>query len=118
MDDWTLPADRSAAAAARWHVAEALADWPSSDDAVLVASELVTNAVDHGRPPVRLRVVRTDAAAVIEVTDAGHGTPEPRSAGAHEARGRGLSLVASLARDWGWEDTADGVRVWALLPRP
>jgi anti-sigma regulatory factor (Ser/Thr protein kinase) len=72
------------------------------EDAVLVVSELVTNAVLHGVAPIRLRAAVSDGVLRGEVVDDGAGFEyEARARGVDELSGRGLSIVASLARRWG-----------------
>ncbi|MFD4554868.1 ATP-binding protein [Streptomyces sp. NPDC058469] len=88
-----------------------------TDDATLVVSELVTNAVKHGKGrPVGLRVRRFADELRIEVTD---GTPTParlRSAGVADENGRGLLLVAAVAQEWGV--SPDGTMTWCSLAIP
>lgn len=87
------------------------------DDATLVVSELVTNAVKHGKGrPVRLRVRRFADELRIEVTD-GTSTPARlRSAGLADENGRGLLLVAGVAKEWGV--SRDGTMTWCSLTIP
>ncbi|MET9967920.1 ATP-binding protein [Streptomyces sp. NPDC006356] len=88
-----------------------------TDDATLAVSELVTNAIKHSKgQPVGLRVRRSAYELRIEVTD---GTPTParlRSAGVADENGRGLFLVAALAKEWGV--SADGTMTWCSLAIP
>ncbi|GLW49659.1 hypothetical protein Stsp02_53200 [Streptomyces sp. NBRC 14336] len=88
-----------------------------SDDATLAVSELVTNAIKHGKgQPVGLRVRRSPYELRIEVTD---GTPSParlRSADVADENGRGLFLVAALARKWGV--SKDGRTTWCIFQIP
>jgi anti-sigma regulatory factor (Ser/Thr protein kinase) len=89
---------------------------PLAKEVVLVVSELVTNAIQHGHGDVGLRM-RYDAGELcIEVKD---GNPEPaelRSAGDEDESGRGLFLVAVLAKDWGVSD--DGTTTWCTFRVP
>jgi two-component sensor histidine kinase len=85
--------------------------------ALLLASELVTNAVLHGGPPRRM-VFRTDGTAFrLEVSDGGSGRPVvlPRQPGLEH--GRGMQLVAGLTDRWGVSThgpgAAGGKTVWA-----
>ena len=89
------------------------------EDALLVASELITNAVLHSgcRPAEELEVVAEliPEAVVIAVTDVGRSATAPSAEDrALGAGGLGLRLIHSLARRWGTEH-ASGRRVWAEL---
>ena len=85
------------------------------DTATLVASELATNALVHGRGRVELRLRLTRDRLVLESVDSGHHMPRRRRAGDDDEGGRGLHLVASLADRWGFRATDDGKVVWAEL---
>lgn len=95
--------------------------WPAADDAVLLVSELVTNAIQHShsaRPGGCLTVSAILAADCLRVEvedDGGPWQPQPPSDG---LRGRGLAIVAALAH-WGVTGDGDGSRtVWFELPCP
>lgn len=105
--------------AARDFVAKVLRSWGLTrhlDTACLLTSELVTNAVRHGRGPVELRVSRRGPETVIEVRDQGPGRVR-RSAGpaGDVETGRGLTIVERLADRWGVAPAADGKTVWFVL---
>jgi GAF domain-containing protein/anti-sigma regulatory factor (Ser/Thr protein kinase) len=103
--------------ARRW-VSEALTGTEAEmlvPDAELVVSELVTNALLHAGPPVTLRVEVTPPKVRIEVGDTSRVTPVRALARSDAMTGRGLALVAALARDWGVEPTAEGKVVWCEL---
>ncbi|MEU9287412.1 ATP-binding protein [Streptomyces sp. NPDC048275] len=120
-----LPAAPASVGMARRYVRESLGEWGASqewcDNAVLVTSELVTNALTHTaseRIVCRLRIA--DGLLHIEVEDQNRGwtLPERRQPEPDDQGGRGLLLVGVLSSDWGVRDSADGSRriVWAVLP--
>ena len=88
------------------------------DDLLLVVSELVTNAVRHGAPPVRLEVLADADAVHVAVGDGDPGLPRPREADAEAEGGRGMVLVELLAQEHGVEPQPPGKTVWASVPRP
>ncbi|MEU3889883.1 SpoIIE family protein phosphatase [Streptomyces sp. NPDC029041] len=114
---WDMDADPAAVARARSSAVRQLSSWGLGDldfVAELVVSELVTNAIRHGRPPIRLRLIR-DQSLLCEVSDAGGATPHLRRARASDEGGRGLLLVAQLAERWGTRHARQGKTVWAEL---
>ncbi|MFE2229756.1 SpoIIE family protein phosphatase [Streptomyces kronopolitis] len=112
---WELTSDPSVVAEARSLTADRLAAW-GLDGLVftfeLIVSELVTNAVRYGNGRIRLRLIRQDA-LFCEVSDASSSSPRMRHARTTDEGGRGLFLVAQLARRWGTRYTTDGKIVWA-----
>jgi len=112
------------------------------DDAVLILSELLSNACRHARPLEAVpdagerterseyqdghaedgRVVvgwelHSDGLLTVEVTDGGGPTRPRRGSPSLTARGgRGLGIVGQLASDWGVRDAPGEVTVWAVLP--
>ena len=90
-----------------------------ADDAELIISELVTNALLHGEPPVRVRVHAGEVVR-IEVRDTGRSAPIVLPRNTDAMTGRGLALVAALASSWGVDgDPTGGKVVWAeLSPEP
>jgi ribosomal protein S18 acetylase RimI-like enzyme/anti-sigma regulatory factor (Ser/Thr protein kinase) len=111
---WSLPAGPAVARAARGAVHEALAEDDVDVEVVaLCASELATNALLHGDPPIQLELSVADGFVRVAVHDAGSGTVSLREAGADPtAQGRGLSLVAAVSERWGVQPTAIGKTVW------
>lgn len=90
------------------------------DDVILVASELVTNALVHAAVSFDddLDVaweVRPDA-VTVEVHDGSPELPCPRTTTQTETSGRGLAIVAALADSWGVRSTDHGKQVWARVP--
>jgi len=115
----TLPATAGSSARAREAVAEAASAWGLSedvaDDAALVVTELVSNAVDHAAGPIGLTVTRTDSGLRIEVADTSSTPPQQRPIQVDSARGRGLIIVAALTSSWGTDQNGSGKVVWAEL---
>lgn len=97
------------------------------DDAVLILSELLSNACRHGRPLGHADVgdgdiraawrVNTAGGLTVEVTDGGGPTrPIPATPSVTAHGGRGLNIISALAQDWGVRDSAVGeVTVWVLV---
>lgn len=97
------------------------------DDAVLILSELLSNACRHGRPLLNhgghesgIRAgwhLDEDGLLTLEVTDGGGPTrPAPSSPSLTARGGRGLGIVSTLALEWGVRDRPGEVTVWAVLP--
>ncbi|MFE7929073.1 ATP-binding protein [Streptomyces sp. NPDC057456] len=97
------------------------------DDAVLILSELLSNACKHGRPLGDALAGDGDVRAawrvdpggrlVVEVTDGGGPTrPAPATPSVTAHGGRGLNIITALADDWGVRDDARGeVTVWVVV---
>ncbi|MFI7336804.1 SpoIIE family protein phosphatase [Streptomyces sp. NPDC050085] len=115
---WELTPEPSQVPHARALVRQQLEQWgllAVAYAAEVMVSELVTNAVRHaGGDRVRLRLVRSGT-LLCEVEDAEHALPALRGAGADDEFGRGLRVVAHLAREWGTSRTATGKTVWFEL---
>lgn len=122
---WSLPPETTSVAEARdlVHRTLVVSGVPEPRDTALIVSELVTNAVVHGGPPIRLtlRVERADEsewALVCEVSDRNPEPPRLRDRGLEAAGGRGLLLVHLLSESWGARPVGTGKTVWARLPLP
>lgn len=85
------------------------------DDAVLLVSELVTNSVLHGGPPVVVAVECDGEALQVRVRDGSPELPAPRDAAPTAENGRGLELVKTISSAWGVDPTADGKHVWFTI---
>jgi anti-sigma regulatory factor (Ser/Thr protein kinase) len=100
---WQIPADPAAVSDAREWATRQLTAWGLDDllfPTELIVSELVTNAIRHGRPPAELRLIRHHVLA-CEVTDSNSAQPRLSRARTTDEGGRGLFLVAQLAERWG-----------------
>ena len=90
---------------------------------VLLVSELVSNAVQHGGPhdslaTVGLEVETRSDRVRVEVADAGTGAPRPGDGAVEHPSGRGLLLVEALASRWGCEQLPVGKTVWFEISTP
>lgn len=88
----------------------------TADDAMLVLSELVTNAIVHAGAGCTLEVHQCDDRLRLDVRDRSREAPVPGAVRPSDVGGRGLQLVGAVSDAWGWEPTAGGKRVWAVVP--
>ncbi|NBM20020.1 SpoIIE family protein phosphatase [Streptomyces sp. GC420] len=112
-----------AAPRARAFASGVLASWRFPvelfDLGVLAASELVANSLQHGTPPMRLRLRRTDRRLIIEVTDGDDHLPSRRRAEPADETGRGISIIDTVASAWGSRRTPGGGKaVWCEFELP
>ena len=104
---------------ARLFAAAACTDWQLDalrDDAVIISSELVANAVLHAHTECRLTVQLDACGLTIAVQDYRPGRIRRPPVDATNLQGLGLFVVDRLSQSWGTSPTADGKKVWALLP--
>jgi PAS domain S-box-containing protein len=120
------PVGRSVAVA-RAFVRDTLHGWGFADvvdDAVVLTSELVTNAVIHAGTAADVRCLRYETAVRVEVADHYPEREVPVQGRGRQVRdtdnegGRGLLLCAALADRWGVEYTGAGKHVWFQLDLP
>jgi anti-sigma regulatory factor (Ser/Thr protein kinase) len=117
----TVPGRPEHVSAARRFVAQSIGDDPRADTALLLTSEVVTNAVLHSRSrlpggTVAVVVARNPAGMLVAVTDNGSDASVPlisHRAGAEH--GNGLLLVETLADMWGYQQNAVRTLVWFRL---
>jgi hypothetical protein len=109
-------------ASVRRAVRTVLTEWGVSegtDDALLVATELVQNVTQHTAGPGELRLALPQGVILIEVSDTDVQPPVQRAYDPHRLGGRGLVIVAAVARRWGYRPTSDAKRpgkvVWAEI---
>ncbi|WP_405526355.1 ATP-binding protein [Streptomyces avidinii] len=121
---WKLPHHPASAGTARRITSTVLDEWDVDDEtvdqALLVVSELVTNALEHALPPVALHLQRpgNDGDLRIEVGDGGPADHEGTwtTSCAPEEHGRGVSIIALLASAHGTRFLPHTVTYWAVLP--
>jgi anti-sigma regulatory factor (Ser/Thr protein kinase) len=117
----TLPAAEQSPGLARQAARDALRTWQLThlmDTAVLLISELVTNAVLHAKTDgseLELHLEVHGTWLRIEVHDADLRGPQPRTPAALDESGFGFVLVDAIADQWGVRETAAGKAVWAEL---
>ncbi|MFK0291904.1 SpoIIE family protein phosphatase [Streptomyces sp. NPDC090442] len=117
---WEVPFDPAAVAEMRSRISDKLAEWDLAEAVFameLVVSELITNAIRYGSPPVTARLLR-DRSLVCEVADGSNTSPHLRYAAITDEGGRGLFLVAQLTERWGTRYTPQGKVIWAEQPLP
>jgi len=91
-----------------------------TDDIVLLASEMATNAVRHGRGSkirdIGVRLVAAVAGLYLEVSDGSRRMPQPRTSRDSDVDGRGLLLLAQLGHRWGVTvNSGVGKHTWVLV---
>ncbi|GAA2910274.1 ATP-binding protein [Streptosporangium fragile] len=122
MAECLLPAAPASVRDARSLVRQELSLWGAHDlvdDCVLIISELVTNAVQHGGAACALRIRSSGGFVRGELFDPGAGAPRMCARDMDATGGRGLQIVDSLADDWGVaHPSAGGKVVWFVLALP
>ncbi|MEV0588517.1 ATP-binding protein [Nonomuraea sp. NPDC050310] len=116
-----LPFQADSVKTARDVTRSTLADWGFDelrDDAALVVSELVTNAVRYTRsdPGLTLLLMMSAPHVLLAVTDCSDEAPTPKEPDFCSENGRGLYIVETYSQRWGWDSlTGGGKAVWALF---
>jgi anti-sigma regulatory factor (Ser/Thr protein kinase) len=99
-----LPATESSVRVARKFAAGVLADWAiggeAAENAVLIVSELLTNAIVHGDPPIELRLHNAGDELTIDVDDGSSVMPRKLRPAPEDPHGRGVAIVSQLSRRW------------------
>ena len=114
----TLPQDVRAPGEARRFLQDAGCSEHATtvlEPAVLLVSEVVTNAVRHGGPPIVVEVDCDEVSLQVRVSDGSQALPVARSPRAEDEGGRGMLLLELLSDAWGVEPEADGKAVWFRL---
>ncbi|MFC4062571.1 ATP-binding protein [Planomonospora corallina] len=122
-----LPRQADSVKTARDVTRSTLDDWglsEFSDDAALVVSELVTNAVRYSlcppsqdeTAPITLMLLRIAPHVLLAVADPSDTPPTPKEPDFTSENGRGLYIVETYSRSWGWDHlNRGGKAVWALF---
>jgi anti-sigma regulatory factor (Ser/Thr protein kinase) len=114
-----MPMDDHAPGHARLFLAEAHCPAHNTsvlDEATLLVSELVTNALLHGAPPITLEIECDGSAGMqIRVSDGSGAQPAIGHPGVDDEHGRGVALVDMLSDAWGVDPTPNGKAVWFRL---
>jgi anti-sigma regulatory factor (Ser/Thr protein kinase) len=118
-----LPADARAPAVARTLVRTLARTWRLPDlaeDAQLIVSELVTNALRHAPGPgsLELEVIRRGRGLRIALVDGSAVRPLVRELSPQTPTGRGMAIVQAISAGWGADDHHGGKRVWVDLAAP
>ncbi|MFD9502869.1 SpoIIE family protein phosphatase [Streptomyces sp. NPDC060035] len=118
---WDLPAEPAAVATARAWARRQLAGWSLGEltfSTELIVSELATNAIRYGKPPLELRLISGPTLMTCEVSDSSLVAPHLRHAQATDEGGRGLFICAELAHRWGVRFTNRGKTIWTEQELP
>lgn len=112
--NWVFPAESGVVPDSRALLAERLEDVPPEalEVVLLLASELVTNAVQHGLGPVDVHAMWDAKGVHVEVGDQSPGRPVLKAVDPEALSGRGLILVDGLSSAWGVLGTTTGKVVW------
>ena len=118
MGDAFTVRDESDVSEARQYVFERC--WASGlrdrcDDAALLTSEVVTNAIRHAGGHITVRAERDGEHLVVQVLDASPNEPMVLGPDPWAVAGRGMSLVDAIAREWGVVPHPSGKVVWFRL---
>ncbi|WP_052845024.1 SpoIIE family protein phosphatase [Streptomyces sp. NRRL S-31] len=113
--EWDVPSDPAVVPSVRARCRETLRGWGLEETGFateLIVSELVTNAIRYGSPPVGVRLLY-GRCLICEVSDGSGTSPRLRRAATTDEGGRGLFLVAQCAQRWGTRYTTRGKVIWA-----
>ncbi|MFD5710913.1 SpoIIE family protein phosphatase [Streptomyces pharetrae] len=113
--EWSVPSNPAEVPSVRARCRATLRSWGLEGigfTTELILSELATNAIRYGLPPVNVRLLY-GRCLVCEVSDASSTSPRLRRATTTDEGGRGLFLVAQFAQRWGTRYTGRGKVIWA-----
>ncbi|WP_405139465.1 ATP-binding protein [Sphaerisporangium sp. NBC_01403] len=117
---WDIPRDPMILGDIRGMVRQTLTNWQLAgssdltDDIVLATTEVLSNAVLYGLPPIQLTLRVSGEMLSAEVTDHGAGRPERSPEDDDSEHGRGLTIVEALSDEWGIlpDRSGTGKTVW------
>ncbi len=116
---WTYPPIPTAATQARQRLAAQLNAWrigaSDAEPVLLIAYELTANAIEHACTPFELAVSFDGTAVVVEVQDESTLRPLLQPLNLRATRGRGLQMVAAMAKSWNCVQHRDGKTVRAVI---
>jgi anti-sigma regulatory factor (Ser/Thr protein kinase) len=114
-----MPTDEHAPRQARLFLAEAHCPAHNTgvlDEATLLVSELVTNALLHGAPPITMELECDGSEGMqVRVSDGSEARPALAHPDSEDEHGRGVALVDILSDAWGVDPTPNGKAVWFRL---
>jgi anti-sigma regulatory factor (Ser/Thr protein kinase) len=111
-------ASRQAHRVLEWALRDWRIDGDAADNARIVLSELVTNALTHSLDVFRLALCLNGDQILLEVWDRADGLPRVGLPDGLAVNGRGMYLVDTLSKEWGVRPEEDGGKtVWAKVPR-
>lgn len=116
MHEAEFPPDPAEVRAARRFVAERVPD-DVRDSITLLVSELVTNAIEHARSPVTVRLFVNDHQVRVEVSDSAAMLPAVADLVDDSDGGRGLRIVEEITDVWGVESNDAGKMIWFEVTR-
>jgi serine phosphatase RsbU (regulator of sigma subunit) len=117
---WEYPAEEPVVAQARKAVTRQLSAWGLDElvpETQLIVSELITNAIRYAGGPIQVRLIR-ESVLVCEVSDPSNTQPRLRRAHITDENGRGLFLIAHMARRWGSRYGVSGKTIWVEQSLP
>ena len=111
-------ASRQAHRVLEWALRDWRIDGDAAENARIVLSELVTNALTHSLDVFRLALCLNDDQILLEVWDRADGMPSVGLPHGLAINGRGMFLVDTLSKEWGVRPEEEGGKtVWAKVPR-
>ncbi len=114
-----LASDVASLGEGRRFVARTLRDWDVDESRIepvlLVANELVANAIVHAQSAPVLSLEESGTDLLLRVSDGSRMLPVPQAPTTHESTGRGLLLVEALGDRWGIDTHAEGKSVWVAF---